>query len=168
MRSAVISGFLGVLLCALAAPIEANAGRIVKSDVPKGTILIDTSDRRLYLGMGAGKAIAYRVAVGRADRQWTGSKRISAKRIKPAWSPTAAIRRDKPNMPKVIPGGHPSNPMGAAALLLSGGGQYAIHGTNNPSSIGRFASYGCIRMHNKDVMDLYARVRTGTRVKVIR
>lgn len=164
--SGLVFGFFFVVV----APASESHARtlVAKRDVPRGTILIDTSKRRLYLGVGRGKAMVYRVAVGKAGRQWTGTKRIRSKRKKPAWSPTAIIRRDKPNLPKVIPGGHPSNPMGAAALLLSGDGQYAIHGTNNPGSIGRFASYGCIRMHNRDVLDLYARVRLGTRVKVVR
>ena len=141
---------------------------VTKKSIRKGAILVDTSQRRLYLGLGNGKAIAYTVGVGRASKQWTGTKRIRSKRKKPAWSPTAQIRRDKPNLPKVIPGGSPRNPMGAAALVLSGGGQYAIHGTNNPGSIGGFVSYGCIRMHNRDIKHLYARVRVGTKVTVVR
>src|SRR5262245_24512157 len=80
----------------------------------------------------------------------------------------AEVKRDKPSLPNVIPGGSPSNPMEAAALTLSGGGEYAIHGTNNPGSIGGFVSYGCIRMHNTDVLDLYSRVGWGTKVVVTR
>jgi lipoprotein-anchoring transpeptidase ErfK/SrfK len=71
-------------------------------------------------------------------------------------------------LPPVIPGGSPANPMGAAAMTLSGGGEYAIHGTNNPGSVGGFVSHGCIRMHNADIMDLYARVGVGTTVVVLR
>ena len=106
------------------------------------------------------------MAVGRPGKTWTGVARVEGKFLSPAWSPPAEIRRDKPNMPKVIPGGAPENPMGAAALTLSGGGEYAIHGTNAPNSIGRPASYGCIRMHNQDILDLYQRVNVGTRVVV--
>ena len=85
---------------------------------------------------------------------------INGKQLKPAWSPPAEVKRDKPSLPNVIPGGSPSNPMGAAAMTLSGG-EYAIHGTNQPSSIGGFVSYGCIRMYNADVLDLYSRVELG-------
>ena len=134
--------------------------------IPKGSIVIKTSQRRLYLGLGNGKAVRYSVGVGRSNKQWTGEKRIRSKRIKPAWSPTPQILRDKPNMARVIAGGSPKNPMGAAALVLSGNGQYAIHGTNNPRSIGGFVSYGCIRMLNEDIKHLYGRVRVGTKVIV--
>jgi lipoprotein-anchoring transpeptidase ErfK/SrfK len=87
--------------------------------------------------------------------------------IRPNWSPPTAVRHDKPSLPDVIPGGSPANPMGVAALTLSGG-QYAIHGTNAPKSIGGFVSYGCIRMFNSDITDLYARVVVGTPVVVTR
>ncbi|MCP4071586.1 MAG: L,D-transpeptidase [Hyphomicrobiales bacterium] len=136
--------------------------------IAKGAIIVKTSQRFLYWGLGNGRAVRYPVGVGRANRQWTGQKWISGKRIKPAWSPTVQILRDKPGMVRVIPGGSPGNPMGAAALILSGDGQYAIHGTNNPGSIGGFVSYGCIRMYNKDIEDLYVRVRVGTKVTVKR
>ena len=86
---------------------------------------------------------------------------------KPAWSPPKEVKRDKPSLPDVIPGGSPRNPMGAAAMTLAGG-EYAIHGTNVPSSIGGFVSYGCIRMFNQDVVDLYSRVSVGTTVMVVR
>ena len=132
----------------------------------KGTILIRTGQRKLYYGLGNGKAIQYPVGVGRSGRQWTGQRYISAKTLRPAWRATPQIRKDKPHLTSVIPGGSPRNPMGAAALLISGRGQYAIHGTNNPGSIGRFVSYGCIRMHNRDILDLYSRVGFGTRVIV--
>jgi lipoprotein-anchoring transpeptidase ErfK/SrfK len=91
---------------------------------------------------------------------------IEGKFLRPAWSPPAEIRADRPNLPDVIPGGSPENPMGAAAMLL--GDEYAIHGTNNPGSIGTFASYGCIRMHNRDILDLFSRVDVGTRVVVLK
>ena len=77
------------------------------------------------------------------------------------------IKRENPAIPNVIPGGSPHNPMGAAAMTLSGG-EYAIHGTNTPRSIGGFVSHGCIRMYNADVLDLYARVNVGTPVVVVR
>ena len=154
------------LALTLAAP-AAQARSVVSSDVPRGTILVDTSERRLYFGLGNGKAVRYRVAVGRAGKQWTGTARIRRKAWQPAWSPTAEIRRDNPRLPRVIPAGSPSNPMGLAALVLSKG-TYAIHGTNRPGLIGRAVSYGCIRMKNGDIADLYDRVRWGTRVVVRR
>ena len=86
---------------------------------------------------------------------------------RPAWSPPQAVKRDKPSLPDVIPGGSPRNPMGEAALTLNGG-EYAIHGTNVPGSVGGFVSYGCIRMLNDDISDLYQRVSVGTTVTVTR
>jgi lipoprotein-anchoring transpeptidase ErfK/SrfK len=118
--------------------------------------------------LGNGKAVRYPVGVGRAGKQWTGTAYINGKQLRPAWSPPAEVKRDKPSLPNVIAGGSPGNPMGAAALTLSGGGEYAIHGTNNPGSIGGFVSYGCIRMYNADVLDLYNRVGWGTTVVVTR
>jgi lipoprotein-anchoring transpeptidase ErfK/SrfK len=131
-----------------------------------GTIVVRTSERRLYLVTGDGQALRYPVGVGRRGLQWSGTRRIVAKYVEPAWSPPAIIRRDRPNLPDVIPGGAPGNPMGARVLSL--GGEYAIHGTNNPASIGGFVSYGCIRMLNEDVIDLYGRVSVGTPVVVLR
>ena len=130
-----------------------------------GTIVIRTNERRLYYVLGGGQAIRYPVGVGRAGKQWAGTSFIDGMRLKPAWSPPDEVRHDKPSLPAVIPGGSPGNPMGAAALTLSGG-QYAIHGTNSPGSIGGFVSYGCIRMYNADILDLYQRVHFGTPVTV--
>jgi lipoprotein-anchoring transpeptidase ErfK/SrfK len=130
-----------------------------------GTIIVRTHERRLYLVVAPGRSISYPVGVGRAGQQWAGESYIKSKRLKPAWSPPAVIKHDKPSIPDVIPAGSPRNPMGAAALVLADG-EYAIHGTNAPSSIGGFVSYGCIRMHNKDILDLYQRVSEGTRVIV--
>jgi lipoprotein-anchoring transpeptidase ErfK/SrfK len=132
-----------------------------------GTIVVKTSERRLYLVVDAGHAIRYPVGVGKAGKQWSGTARIDGKYLNPAWSPPAEVKRDKPSMPNVIPGGSPRNPMGVAAMTLSGG-EYAIHGTNAPSSIGGFVSYGCIRMYNADISDLYGRVSVGTAVVVTR
>ena len=138
-----------------------------RADVPSGTIVVSTNERRLYLVLGQGRALSYPVGVGRAGRQWAGRSMIDSKRIQPAWGPPPDIKRENPGLPDVIPGGSPKNPMGAAALTLSGG-QYAIHGTNNPGSIGGFVSYGCIRMYNQDIVDLYQRVSVGTPVVVTR
>jgi lipoprotein-anchoring transpeptidase ErfK/SrfK len=133
-----------------------------------GTIVIKTNERHLYYVTGEGQAIRYRVGVGKAGMAWTGQSSIDGKYISPAWQAPDSIRKDYSRLPPVVPGGSPSNPMGAAALTLSGGGQYAIHGTNNPGSIGGFVSHGCIRMYNQDIMDLYARVSVGTKVVVLR
>ena len=132
-----------------------------------GTIVVKTTERRLYLVVESGMAMRYPVGVGRAGKQWAGSARIDGKYRNPAWAPPADVKRDNPNLPNVIPGGSPSNPMGVAAMTLTGG-EYAIHGTNKPSSIGGYVSYGCIRMHNQDIADLYDRVSVGTTVVVTR
>ena len=132
-----------------------------------GTIIVRTNERRLYFVLGQGRAVVYPVGVGRAGRQWAGRSFIDGKHVRPAWAPPPVIRRDNPRLPDVVSGGSPSNPMGAAALTLSGG-EYAIHGTNNPGSIGGFVSYGCIRMYNQDITDLYDRVSVGTPVIVTR
>src|SRR6516165_2716919 len=130
-----------------------------------GTIVVRTNERRLYLVVDGEHAIRYPVGVGRAGKQWAGTSHITGKYTNPAWSPPAEVRHDKPNLPQVIPGGSPGNPMGVAAMTLARG-EYAIHGTNRPSSIGHFVSYGCIRMFNEDVEDLYGRISVGTRVVV--
>lgn len=158
------------LLGAAAAPQSAGAREIVvfrDASYPAGTIVVRTSERRLYYIMGDGRAMRYPVGVGKAGKAWAGSARIDGKYLSPAWSPPADVKRDNPRLPDVIPGGSAKNPMGAAALTLNVG-QYAIHGTNVPSSIGGFVSYGCIRMYNQDVLDLYNRVSYGTNVVVTR
>jgi lipoprotein-anchoring transpeptidase ErfK/SrfK len=134
---------------------------------PAGTIVVRTNERRLYYVLGAGRAIRYPVGVGKMGKQWAGRTYIDGKYLHPAWSPPLEVRRDKPSLPNVIPGDAPNNPMGVAAMTLNGG-EYAIHGTNKPSSIGHFVSYGCIRMHNQDIVDLYQRVSIGTPVVVAR
>jgi lipoprotein-anchoring transpeptidase ErfK/SrfK len=135
---------------------------------PAGTVVIKTNERRLYYVISEGQALRYPVGVGKAGMAWAGTTSIDGKYIKPAWQAPESIRKDYTRLPPVVPGDSPSNPMGAAALTLSGGGQYAIHGTNNPGSVGGFVSHGCIRMYNQDIMDLYARVSVGTKVVVLR
>ncbi len=155
--------FLGALP---AAPAQAGTLVAYELDARAGSIVVDTGERSLYLVLGRGKALRYPVGVGRLGLQWSGSATISGRYSEPDWVPPAAIRRDRPDLPPVIPGGTAANPMGAAAMTLSGG-NYAIHGTNDPGSIGGFVSYGCIRMLNHDILDLMARVRVGTRVEVM-
>jgi lipoprotein-anchoring transpeptidase ErfK/SrfK len=151
------------------AVLPAQAREIVafESPYPPGTIVVRTAERHLYYLVGDGRALRYRVGVGRRGKQWSGTSYVSGKYLRPAWSPPAEVRRDNPRLPDVIPGGSPRNPMGAAAMTL-GTSEYAIHGTNAPGSIGGFVSYGCIRMHNSDVVDLYERVGIGTPVVVTR
>jgi lipoprotein-anchoring transpeptidase ErfK/SrfK len=146
----------------------ASAGTLVSyaASATPGTIVIETGARRLYLILGEGKALRYPVGVGRLGRQWAGRSHIDGRFSLPNWSPPAAIRHDRPELPAVIAGGSPANPLGAAAMTLAGG-NYAIHGTNSPASIGGFVSYGCIRMSNEDVLDLMGRVRIGTPVEVL-
>ena len=155
------------LAVASTASVPVSAREIVHfhAEAPAGTNVVRTGERRLYYVLGNGQAIRYPVGVGRAGKQWSGVTRIDGKHLRPAWAPPPEIRRDNPRLPSVIPGGSPRNPMGEAALTLSGGA-YAIHGTNKPSSIGGYVSYGCIRMHNSDVLDLYQRVSLGTTVVV--
>ena len=150
-----------------AAPAQAREVVHFRGDASAGTVVVRTSERRLYYVLGDGKAIRYPVGVGMARKQWAGTTRIDGKYIKPAWSPPKDVKRDKPSLPDVIAGGSPKNPMGAAALTLAGG-EYAIHGTNVPGSVGGFVSYGCIRMYNQDIVDLYSRVSLGTTVMVTR
>src|SRR3954463_3896620 len=154
------------MMCALA---PASAREIVpyESGVQPGTIVVKTKERRLYLVLGNGTAVRYPVAVGRPGKQWFGQRAIDGKYLQPAWSPPAEVKRDNPRLPNVIAGGSSHNPMGVAALTLSGG-EYAIHGTNRPDSIGTYASYGCIRMYNHDIADLFGRVNVGTSVIVSR
>jgi lipoprotein-anchoring transpeptidase ErfK/SrfK len=132
-----------------------------------GTIVVKTNERRLYLVLDPSHAMRYPVGVGKAGKQWAGVTRIDGKYRNPAWSPPAEVKHDKPSIPDVIPGGSPHNPMGVAAMTLAGG-EYAIHGTNVPGSVGGFVSYGCIRMLNADISDLYQRVSVGTTVVVSR
>ena len=154
-------------LCfAFVAASQVSARETVRFDgYSSGTIVIKTNERRLYYVLGDGRAIRYPVGVGRSGKQWFGHSSVTGKYLKPAWSPPAEVKRDVPSLPDVIPGGTPRNPMGAAALTLSGG-EYAIHGTNVPGSVGGFVSYGCFRMYNADVVDLYGRVRVGTPVLI--
>ncbi|KQP52528.1 hypothetical protein ASG40_06650 [Methylobacterium sp. Leaf399] len=151
----------------MGSPLQAREVVAFSEGVSPGTVVVRTAERRLYLVNGDGTAIRYPVAVGKPGKQWSGATRIDGKYVAPAWSPPAEVKRDNPRLPDVIAGGSPSNPMGAAAMTLAGG-QYAIHGTNRPSSVGTYASYGCIRMYNQDVVDLFDRVDVGTQVYVTR
>jgi lipoprotein-anchoring transpeptidase ErfK/SrfK len=153
-----------VLALAIGAPHAALAGEVVPfRGYQPGTIVIVTHARELYYVTGPGQAIRYPVGVGKAGMAWHGRAKVEQKLIQPAWRAPPEIRR---GYSPVIPGGSPRNPMGAAVLGLDHG-NYAIHGTNNPASVGSFVSHGCIRMLNQDVMDLYRRVPRGTEVVVL-
>ena len=158
-----------VLAAATAIPQSAQAREIVgfSGNYSAGTVVVRTNERSLYYVLGGGKAMRYPVGVGRAGRQWSGTTFINGKGMGLAWAPPPVVRRDKPNLPSVVPAGAPNNPLGAAVIFLAGR-EAAIHGTNNPGSIGGAVSYGCIRMFNADVLDLYVRVGFGTAVIVTR
>ncbi len=132
---------------------------------PKGTIIIDTKARYLYLTLGDGKAMRYGVGVGRPGFQWAGTHKITRKAEWPDWVPPDEMRQRVPNLPVSMKGG-PANPLGARAMYL-GSTLYRIHGSNEPWTIGHAVSSGCIRMRNEDVIDLYSRVHVGTTVVVL-
>ena len=131
---------------------------------PRGTIVVDTRRKYLYLVLGDGMALRYGIGVGRDGFKWKGTERITRKAKWPSWTPPPEMLARSPNLPKFIPGGE-KNPLGARALYL-GSTLYRIHGTLERWSIGRAMSSGCIRMLNEHVIDLYDRVRVGTRVVV--
>ena len=131
-----------------------------------GTIVVSTSERRLYLVQGNGTAIQYGVGVGRPGFTWGGAMSITRKAEWPGWTPPPQMLKRRPDLPRHMKGG-PDNPLGARALYL-GSSLYRIHGSNEPETIGQAVSSGCIRMTNTDVVDLYSRVRVGTRVVVMR
>lgn len=150
-----------------AVPQAASARDLVafSPNVEPGTIVISASQRKLFYVVGPGVAIRYPVAVPKRGKEWSGYASIDGKYLRPDWSPPASVRADHPELPDLIPGGSPRNPMGVAALTLDRG-QVAIHGTTSKmrASIGTAASYGCIRMLNEDVADLYSRVSVGSPV----
>jgi lipoprotein-anchoring transpeptidase ErfK/SrfK len=128
-----------------------------------GQIIVSFGDRRLYHIVRRGRAISYPIAVPRAQSRWQGVERVSYKKINPTWTPTPEMRRDNPKLPRVVAGGHPRNPLGVRAIYL-GNTLYRIHGTDAPWTIGKNVSRGCIRMHNKHVVELYDKVRSGMKV----
>jgi lipoprotein-anchoring transpeptidase ErfK/SrfK len=153
---------------------DINASPIARKLIPYddnvavGTIIIDHSDRRLYHVISKGMAMVYGVSVGREGFGWTGSEVVTAKSEWPTWNPPKEMRVREAKkghiLPETMEGGL-DNPLGARAMYL-GNTEYRIHGTNQPSSIGKAMSSGCIRMANEDVEDLYAHVKIGTRVIV--
>ena len=156
-----------LVLSALSPAMAREIARVDARWAP-GEIVVSQSQRKLYFVVEPGVAIRYRVGVGKSGKAWYGAKRIDGKFVEPDWAPPREVKRDIPSLPDFIPGGAPGNPMGARALTLDGGA-YAIHGTTRGMrrSVGTAASYGCIRMLNEDVIDLYGRVAVGAAVTVI-
>ncbi len=190
-KSFLLAG-LGAVACAAAAKADPAAaslasfaipnssyGRSVSPDyvaIPReivsysgnhapGTIVVVSAERRLYLVLEGGKAMRYGVGVGRPGFGWTGTHTITMKQEWPDWRPPAAMLKRRPDLPRFMKGGE-DNPLGARAMYL-GSSIYRIHGSNEPESIGHAVSSGCIRMLNEDVVDLYNRVKVGTRVVVL-
>ena len=177
IRAAALAGFL----LAASEPAFANALdsqlQPVASPIPRetvsfdgreapGTIVIRTSERRLYFVLPDHQALRYGVGVGRPGFTWAGSTHIAYKREWPDWTPPPQMLRRRPDLPRHMEGGV-DNPLGARAMYLAGT-LYRIHGSNEPDTIGQAVSSGCIRMTNDDVIDLYSRARVGARVVVTR
>jgi len=173
-RGVMALGFAAALFGALiAAPKPAAAAeRVVPfaqaGDLRPGTVVISARQRALYYVLDHARAIRYPIAVPKRGKEWSGVAYVDGKYLKPDWAPPAVVKRDHPNLPNLIPGGSPRKPMGVAALTLNRD-EIAIHGTTQSMrrSIGSAASYGCIRMYNEDVADLYSRVSVGTQVVMV-
>ena len=158
-------------------PKSAKDGRPLAVAIPRetiaydgqyspGTIIISTSERRMYYVLPDRQAVKYGVGVGRPGFEWSGTKFISQKREWPDWTPPSQMLQRRPDLPRHMAGGI-ANPLGARAMYL-GSSLYRIHGSNEPDTIGQAVSSGCIRMTNEDVTDLYSRAKIGTKVVVIR
>ncbi len=132
---------------------------------PAKQIIVSFGDRQLYYIYAKGRALAYPIAVPRQQSRWAGVTFVSQKRINPPWTPTPEMRKENPQLPAFVPGGHPLNPLGYRAMYL-GSSLYRIHGTDAPWTIGTAVSKGCIRMYNEDVEELYKRISVGTKVTV--
>jgi lipoprotein-anchoring transpeptidase ErfK/SrfK len=130
-----------------------------------GTVIIDTGNTQLYYVLGNNRAIRYGVGVGREGFTWSGTQTVTRKAEWPDWHPPQEMIARQPYLPRFMAGG-PGNPLGARAMYL-GSSAYRIHGTNDPSTIGKFVSSGCIRLTNEDVQDLFSRVSVGTKVVVM-
>ena len=131
-----------------------------------GTIIVNTTERRLYLIQDGGTALKYGIGVGRVGFTWAGTTTVVAKKEWPDWTPPSQMLRRRPDLPRFMKGG-PENPLGARAMYL-GASLYRIHGSNEPETIGQAVSSGCFRLMNDDVIDLYSRVKVGAKVVVLR
>ncbi len=172
--------FEGVVLVAAVAPEEVQPkalrevarpkfkrGQIIKyeTSMSAGSIIVNTKQNALFYVLGNGKAVKYRVATAKKGFEWSGTNTVSYKTQWPDWRPPTEMRKRRPDLPAFMAGG-PENPLGARAIYL-GSTIYRIHGTNEPTSIGKAASSGCIRMLNEDVSELYNFVKPGATVTVL-
>ncbi len=165
----IAAGAIGLAAAPATAKIirkNSTADRVVvsfdKAHKP-GQIIVSFGDRRLYHITKRGQAVSYPITVPRAQSRWEGVNRITRKMKNPTWTPTASMRRENPNLPRMVAGGDPKNPLGKRALYL-GSTLYRIHGTDAPWTIGKDVSKGCIRMHNNHVAELFSKVGVGTKV----
>ena len=179
-QAQTVKPFAGVVLVAAASPDEIQPqalreiakpkfkrGQIVNysTEVPPGSIVVNTRQNVLYFVLGNGKAVKYQVATARKGFEWSGINKVSFKTEWPEWRPPTEMRARHPELPVYMAGGI-KNPLGARAIYL-GSSIYRIHGTNEPASIGKAASSGCIRMLNEDVTELYQFVKQGATVVVL-
>ena len=184
LSTAALAAFLAVSACGVAVmpSVAISQGLIFDWDGEKtadsgkthikfsgggkpGEIIVSFADLKLYFFTAPGEADVYPVATPRDQSRWEGVTSVSQKRENPSWTPTAHMLTENPKLPRWVPGGHPMNPLGIRALYL-GASDYRIHGTDAPWTIGTPVSKGCVRMFNKDVVDLYPRVKVGTKVTV--
>jgi lipoprotein-anchoring transpeptidase ErfK/SrfK len=154
-----------------AAPAETRQVVVAPRGYAAGTIVVDTTNRALFLVGDDGVAMRYAIGVARAGFEWGGEMTVGRKAEWPSWTPPAEMLKRRPDLPRFMAGGE-DNPLGARAMYLytSAGRDsiFRIHGTNEEATIGEAVSSGCIRMMNADVVDLYSRVKVGTRVVVLR
>lgn len=162
----ILSKFLLLvfILVAAAVPSAATGSQGPSSVYDVGSIIINTAKRELMFVKGTNDIVVYSIAVGKQGRKWSGATAISRKVRNPVWAPPPIIRKANPKLPTLVKAG-PNNPLGVAVLVL-GDGTYGIHGTNRDETIGTDASFGCFRMHNKDILVLFNEVRIGTAVYV--
>jgi lipoprotein-anchoring transpeptidase ErfK/SrfK len=178
VQAQTVQPFSGVVIVPASAPPEAQVAspsqqpdfrraKIVTyaTDKMPGSVIVDTRNNKLYYVLGMDRAAMYRIASAKPGFEWSGTNKVSAKTQWPSWSPPVEMRARRPELPVFMAGG-PTNPLGARAIYL-GSTIYRIHGTNEPASIGKDASSGCIRMLNADVSELYQFVKVGTEVTVM-
>ncbi|WP_424360759.1 L,D-transpeptidase [Methylocystis parvus] len=171
LRSLACRSVVAGVITLIAAPQPGLAGDVVafSSPAPPGAIVIVAPQRKLYFVLTYESAVRYPIAVPKSGREWSGNATVNGKFVYPDWAPPPCVKADHPELPDFIPGGAPNNPMGARAITLDRF-EVAIHGTTAKMrrSIGTAASYGCIRMLNEDVIDLFNRIDIGTPVLMIR
>ena len=168
MLKKMIGFIAAAVTLSLSNPAFSDEADFFDMGTPSQKIVINARTRQLLLFYGDGQVISYPVAVPKPGKEWYGTTYIDGMFENPDWVPPAVVAADHPELPSFIPGGSPGNPMGARAMTL-GKNQVAIHGTTNKmrQSIGSAASYGCIRMRNEDVIDLFSRVSVGTPVQMV-